>query len=227
MSNKKIYSFFALAMMGLSYIIGCLTIKYELFPYNLYKSQFIVGSQPEVEFHESEPLFNLIKKGGYVIQFRHTHRNRLAIPVIPASVDLNYSCLDGANLTTLGIEQAKWIKINIERNNIPVGEIHSSPACRLRQMNEIIFPEKDITYSDFLLYDRILTKDQVIQKKIYLNLLLTKPIPNSTNRFIMGHQGTYHPKGYDLPEGHAFIYKPIDDKSFTFLGAIELVTWLP
>ena len=151
----------------------------------------------------------------------------MAIPVIPASVDLNYSCLDGANLTTLGIEQAKWIKINIERNNIPVGEIHSSPACRLRQMNEIIFPEKDITYSDFLLYDRILTKEQVIQKKIYLNLLLTKPIPNSTNRFIMGHQGTYHPKGYDLPEGHAFIYKPIDDKSFTFLGTIELVTWLP
>ena len=212
---------------GLTYLLGCLTIKYELFPYSLYKSQYIVGSHPNVEVLKSGALFKLIQKGGYVIQFRHTHRNRLAIPIIPAPVDLNYSCIDGANLTSLGIEQAKWIKINLEHNNIPVGEIYSSPACRLRQMNEVIFENKKINYSDLLLYNRILTREQIIQKKVYLNLLLSKTISDSSNRFIMGHQGTYQPNGYPLPEGHAFVYRPLGDNRVNYLGTIDLATWLP
>lgn len=208
-----------------AYVLGCCTIKYELFPYNFYREWKDSQHQPQI--HSSKELFELIKKGGHVIQFRHTHRDRLSIPVIPASVDLNYSCVNGANLTTLGKEQAKWIKVNMEKHKIPLGEIYSSPACRLRQMNEIIFPDQNVSYSELLLYDRILSEEQVSLKRDFVRKLLSEPIADSSNRYILGHQGTYHPIGYDLPEGHAFVYKPLSNNSFEFLGTIDLVTWLP
>ena len=130
---KLISSARLLVICIFAYILGCYTIKRELFPYNFYREW--KDSQHQHQIHSSKELFELIKKGGHVIQFRHTHRDRLSIPVIPASVDLNYSCVNGANLTTLGKEQAKWIKVNMEKHKIQLGEIYSSPACRLRQMN--------------------------------------------------------------------------------------------
>ena len=222
---KLISSARLLVICIFAYILGCYTIKRELFPYNFYREW--KDSQHQHQIHSSKELFELIKKGGHVIQFRHTHRDRLSIPVIPASVDLNYSCVNGANLTTLGKEQAKWIKVNIEKHKIPLGEIYSSPACRLRQMNEIIFPDQNVSYSELLLYDRILSEEQVSLKRDFVRELLSEPIADSSNRYIMGHQGTYHPIGYNLPEGHAFVYKPLGNNSFEFLGTIDLVTWLP
>jgi len=208
-----------------AYILGLYTAKHKLFPYGLLGNG--KDSQLKRQIQSSKELFELVKGGGHVIQFRHTHRDRFSIPVIPSSVDLNYSCEDGANLTSLGKEQAKWIKVNMKKHKIPVGEIYSSPACRLKQMNEIIFSDQNVTFSDLLLYDRILSREQVSKKKDFVRQLLTRPISDSSNRFIMGHQGTYHPIGYDLPEGHAFVYKPLGNNSFEFLGTIELATWLP
>ena len=169
----------------------------------------------------------MVKKGGFVIQFRHTHRDRFAIPIITSTVDRNYSCTDGASLSSLGKSQAKWIKLNMKEHMIPIGEIFSSPACRLKQMTEILFPDKNVTFTDLLFYDRILNETEISEKKLLIRELLSRPIIDSTNRFIMGHQGTYHTPGFALPEGHAFVYKPLGNGSFDFLGTIELSTWLP
>jgi hypothetical protein len=223
MKNQRRIVFVSLAISILTYVVGCLTIKYELFPYNLYKKWQLSNSSRL----SSQQLFDLLKKGGYVVQWRHTHRNRLSMEKIPSSVDLNYSCADGANLTSLGIEQAKWIKLNLDKNKILAGEVHSSPACRLKQMCEIIFPNENVNFSDLLFYDRILTEKQIKSKIKHITRLLSEPISNSKNRFIMGHQGTYHPTKYDLPEGHSFVYKPLGNNQFKFLGTIDLVTWLP
>ena len=207
-----------------AYILGCYTIKEELFPYNVY----VDWKNPiHKNILSSNELFELVKKGGLVIQFRHTHRDRSAIPLITSSVDRNYLCIDGANLSSLGRSQAKWIKFNMQEHMIPIGEIFSSPACRLKQMTEILFPDKNVTFSDLLFYNRILNETELNEKKVLIKELLSKPIIDSSNRFIMGHQGTYHTPGFALPEGHAFIYKPLGNGSFDFLGTIELSTWLP
>ncbi len=208
-----------------SYLLGAFTIKYEMFPYQLYKSW--KRSPYDTKRKSSQELFTSIQNGGYVIQFRHTHRDRLSIAKIPADIDLKYACDDGANLTSLGKEQAKWIKINMDQHKIPKGEVFSSPACRLKEMNEIMFPDHDITYSKLLLYDRILSPDIVSKRQAYIRYLLSKPTNKGSNRYIMGHQGTFHPPGENLLEGHAFIYKPLGDSNFDFLGSIDLVTWLP
>ena len=216
---------FAISLSLCSYILGAFTIKYEMFPYQLYKSW--KHSPYDIERTSSKELFASIQKGGYVIQFRHTHRDRLSIAKISADIDLKSACDDGANLTSLGREQAKWIKINMEQHQIPTGEVFSSPACRLKEMNEIMFPDQAITYSKLLLYDRILSPEAVAQKQVYIKGLLSEPTEKGSNRYIMGHQGTFHPPGESLPEGHAFIYKPLGDDSFDYLGSIDLVTWLP
>jgi hypothetical protein len=227
-TNLVLFSALLISTISISsYILGCYTIKHELFPYSVYREWKDSRYQPNKKIRSSKELFELIKGGGYVIQFRHTHRDRLSIPVIPPSVDLNYSCVDGASLTSLGKEQARWIKLNMKKHKIPLGEIYSSPACRLRQMCQIIFSDQNVIYSQLLFYDRILVEEQVSKKKNYIRKLLSEPISDCCNRYIMGHQGTYHPIGYNLPEGHAFVYKPLGNNSFEFLGTIDLVTWLP
>lgn len=217
--------FLSLFFLMLAYALGCFTIKYELFPYNIYK-KWKVRNYNDNNL-SSKQLFDLVKKGGYVIQFRHTHRDRLSMQKVRSAVDLNYSCENGANLSTLGIEQARWIKLNIDKHKILADEVHSSPACRLKKMCQIIFPDEQVTFSDLLFYDRVLTEEQISNKIKYVTQLLSEPILNSKNRFIMGHQGTYYPTTFDLPEGHSFVYKPLGNNKFKFLGTIDLVTWLP
>lgn len=237
MIKQKKTIFLSLSFLILAYILGCFTIKYELFPYNIYRkwkinnyndnnllAKNLIENSSKLT---SEQLFEMIQSGGYVIQFRHTHRNRLSMPKVPSAVDLNFSCEDGANLSSLGIEQSKWIKINIDKHKILACEVHSSPACRLKEMCEIIFPDENVIFSDLLFYDRVLTEEQIKNKINYVTRLLSEPILNSKNRFIMGHQGTYHPTAHNLPEGHSFVYKPLGNNKFKFLGTINLVTWLP
>lgn len=237
MKKSKKIVFLSISFLISAYILGCFTIKYQLFPYNIYKKWEIrifnddnLLAKNLIEHSSkltSEQLFDLIQNGGYVIQFRHTHRDRLLMPKVPSTVDLNFSCENGANLSSLGKEQAKWIKQNIDKHKILAGEVHSSPACRLKEMCEIIFPNENVIFSNLLFYDRVLTDEQIKNKINFLNRLLSEPILNSKNRFIMGHQGTYHPIAFDLPEGHSFVYKPLGNKKFKFLGSIDLKTWLP
>jgi hypothetical protein len=221
----------------LSYIGGCFTIKYQLFPYNRYRewknNQFkndnllvkdLVGNSSKLT---SEQLFDLIKDGGYVIQFRHTHRDRISMPTIPSDVDLNYSCDDGANLSALGKEQAKAIRSNLTNFKIPIEKIYSSPACRLKEMSEILFPDTSINYSRLLFYDRVLNEEQITQKKNFIHEILSRPLSSAKNRFILGHHGTYNPGDNTLAEGHAFIYKPNSYNGFEYLGEINLSTWIP
>ena len=225
--NKYVLIVSILITSIFAYILGCLTIKYNLFPYSIYKNWKYTEVSPFKKILESEVLFEMIKKGGYVIQFRHTHRDRMSMPKVPLEVDLNYSCDEGANLSVLGKEQAKWIRSNLIKFKIPIEEIYSSPSCRLKEMAEILFPSTSVNYSNLLFYDRVLNEHQKIQKKDFIQELLSRPLSGANNRFILGHQGTFRPSGKDLKEGHAHVYKPNSNNRFEYLGEINLSTWIP
>lgn len=103
------------------------------------------------------------------------------------------------------------------RHKFPPGKVYASPTCRTQQMAEIMFPDNNTTYSGLLLYDRILSLKQITEKRKFITTLLSAPVKKSTNRYILGHQGTYGPIGYDLPEGHSLFTNP--------LVIIRLISW--
>ena len=83
-TNKLLITLILLFTIG--YIVGAFTIKYELFPYNIYKSQYIIDyNENLVEYHNKKDLiykkFNSttelidsLRQGGYVLYMRHADK---------------------------------------------------------------------------------------------------------------------------------------------------------
>lgn len=202
MKNKIVYSLIALATICLSYISGGLTIKYELFPYNLYKSQYVIElPEPLInysnkqklisnQFNSEKELLKELRKGGFIFYMRHADKfeNESSKQIRGAldsfeSVTLNNyshpSYDKGHALSEFG-EIQSWIlnKVLIEELKIPIGRVISSPIKRCRQTADIIFKVKP-ELSDLLLYDAILKPKEIQdiktkQLKLFENSFLEK-----------------------------------------------------
>ena len=210
MKTKTTYSLFALAMISLSYIVGGLTIKYELFPYNLYKSQYVLDlPEPHVdytnkkdlitgEFDSTSALLKELRKGGFVLYLRHADKfeNESSRQIRGAldsfeAITLNshtHPTYDTGNaLSDFGQVQS-WIlnKVLIEELKLPIGKVISSPIKRCRETANIISGQIPET-SDLLIYDAILKPIEIDKIKVKQLDLFNNSFADKNNTIIVAH----------------------------------------
>ena len=167
-----------------------------------------------------EPTDNLIadlRKGGYVIFFRHTATDRKQ-----KDLDLDFeNCDTQRNLNQKGRDQAQAIGVSFKRLNIPIGTVLASPFCRTLETAQIAFGKS--TQSEGLIsvnYARNKTPELV---QSLVKMLRTLP-SGATNTILVGHGVNLDTAlEISLEEGGAAIFKPKSNLSFVLVAQIQKV----
>src|SRR5438067_4173639 len=81
-------------------------------------------------------LLNALRRGGYVIYFRHTSTDFGQNDEAMTSYD---DCSKQRNLTEQGRAEARAIGVAIARLQIPIGDVLASPFCRTVETARLIF----------------------------------------------------------------------------------------
>ena len=170
---------------------------------------------------------NNIKKGGYVLWFRHAHRNKwdesvayLDAYALKNNIDeAKSSFSDGTCLSQRGVQGAKILgKIMLE-NQIKISEIWSSPSCRSKETAMIAFGRIDKIYNCILHGSAININQHKACALRMKNLVLNHKLKNNQNLVISGHGNTlnYFGKNFyshkiskdiiNLEEGSFFVLK--------------------
>lgn len=193
----------------LSYLIGGLTVKYELFPYSFLRSYYfnevqsplvIYSKKQELittPFDSSLLLLEELRKGGFILYMRHADKfENESSRQIRAALDSFESVTAnkyihphyeiGHALSDYGKVQS-WILNKIFNElKIPIGKVISSPIKRCRETANIISEQK-IETSDLLLYDGILTNDEANKIKLKQTSLFQNSFSNHSNTLIVAH----------------------------------------
>jgi phosphohistidine phosphatase SixA len=142
----------------------------------------------EKKEHDGSMLIQSLRKGGYLLYFRHGE----TIGQDQPNVDY-HDCNTQKNLTLFGNEQAERIGELFERNGIPTNyPVLASPYCRARQTAENAFGKQKVAVVPFLSNIEYLRSDKITkqeEKAILqkINELFEKPIRQGTNTIIVGH----------------------------------------
>ncbi len=154
-----------------------------------------------------EALTNALKKGGYVIYFRHAQTEKDYADQINAKIG---DCSTQRMLSAVGWEQARTIGKGFESLQIPVGEVYSSEYCRAWQTADLAFGRYETRPElNFLPFEEY-TDAQVAQmKETVMPLLAATPEPGK-NTVIVGHDDLLEAAIgiYPEPQGIAYILKP-------------------
>lgn len=171
------------------------------------------------ELHDKR-LVEALRRGGYVIYFRHATSD-------PEESDVDRTnlanCETQRNLTSEGIAEARAIGEAFRLLDIPHDEIVASEYCRAWKTALTAFGRADINpdvTSIAGLAD--VERDQRIRA---LRTLLATPPATGTNRIIVSHYlNLYESAEIPLREGEAAIFVPQGD-SFTLVARVIPRTW--
>lgn len=139
-----------------------------------------------------------MKKGGYILYFRHANRDKWPEAGAFDAYELTSKIQDATQtsfkravcLSDQGVEEAKLIGKIFELTNIPTGIIVSSPSCRAKQTATYAFGKIDFVDNSVLSHGILSAKvfpDYVAQLRA---LLLNVEIKPGTNTVFTGHSAT-------------------------------------
>lgn len=168
-------------------------------------------------YEPTSTLANDLRKGGYVIFFRHTATDRTQKD---RDLDLE-DCATQRNLNQKGKEEAQAIGVAFKRLKIPVGDVLASPFCRTLETAQIAFG-KSIKSEGLIsiAYERNKTPELV---QSLTKLIKTSP-SDATNTILVGHGVNLDVAlELNLKEGGAAIFKPKANRSFVLVAQIQEV----
>lgn len=179
----------------------------------------------------SETLQRL-RQGGYVLYLRHGYTDNSRPDRMP-SVDLN-DCSTQRPLTEGGRNLAAGIGEAMRKAGIPIGELHISPLCRVKETTAAAFPKRVPVIDNNLMYTANLTSAEKAPILANTRRLLSMPVPRGTNRVIVAHAPNlmdligYFPKEGTLvifqPKGENRIDKP-GEGGFQYVASIPPALW--
>ena len=168
---------------------------------------------------EGRALGDALRRGGYVLYFRH------------ASTDFGQSdenmtsfedCKSQRNLTDKGREEARVIGAGIARQRIPVGDVLASPYCRTRETAQLIFGRATVAPA-------VRGGPAQAEEQRYAGLvaLLSDSVPPGTNRVIVSHGNPFRAVAGApyLAEGEAAVVAPRGDGRFEVVGRVARDGW--
>ena len=171
-------------------------------------------------------LFDKIKKGGYVVYFRHAQTIRDYADQADPKMRLN-NCNTQRKLSSVGIQHSKEIGSSFKRNNIPINRVITSDYCRSWKTAKFAFGKYTKNSKlNFLPFEEY-TADQIKVMRQNLTPFLSSKPPKGKNTIIVGHDDLFEAATgiYPQPQGVAYIVLPEGSGSFKVLGKILPEEW--
>lgn len=168
---------------------------------------------------EGRALGDALRRGGYVIYFRHTSTDFSQNDASMASFE---DCAKQRNLTEAGRAEARAIGAAIKRTAIPVGEVLASPYCRTMETARLIFGRATAATS-------VRGGPATDEGDRYRDLktLLSRAVPAGTNLVIASHGNPFLAIAGPpyLAEGEAAIVAAGGGNGFTIVARVRKDEW--
>ena len=170
---------------------------------------------------EGQALAQALRRGGYVIYFRH------------GATDFGQNddrmtgyedCASQRNLTERGRADARAIGAAMRSLRIPVETVLASPFCRTRETAELIFGRANV---DARVRGGPARSDDA-ERYAALRGLLSTPVTAGTNLAIVSHGNPFVALAGPpyLAEGEAAIVEPLGKGEFRVVGKIRSDQWV-
>jgi hypothetical protein len=164
-------------------------------------------------------LLRELRKGGYILYFRHTATDFSKNDDAMTSFE---DCASQRNLTDAGRAQARAIGEEIRALAIPVGKVIASPYCRTVETAMLIFGRAE-KMSDVRGGPGTANSPE---RYAGLRKLLSSTPPAGTNLAIASHGNPFHAVAGPpyLAEGEAAVVRPLG-KDFEIVARIRSERW--
>src|SRR5262245_31541847 len=165
-------------------------------------------------------LLAALRRGGYVLYFRHTSTDFGQNDEGMTSYD---DCTKQRNLTDKGRTEARAIGAAISRLSIPVGQVLASPYCRTLETARLIFGRA--TVSQDVRGGSATPADP--DRYGALRKLLSTPVPAGTNPASSSHGNPFYAVAGApyLAEGEVAIVEPRGAEGFRIVAKITRDSW--
>jgi len=188
------------------------------------------GEQANAAFQDKLSGSNLLaalKRGGYVIYFRHAQTVRDYADQADPNMSLG-ECATQRKLSKKGIHDARTIGAAFTNKGIPVDQIVTSEYCRAWQTANLAFGRVDKKDSrlNFLPYEDYTDDLVALMKKNLTPLLSTTPTAG-TNTVIVGHDDIFEAATgiYPDPQGIAYVVKPDGRGGYSLVANVLPQEW--
>ncbi|HVE48597.1 MAG TPA: histidine phosphatase family protein [Casimicrobiaceae bacterium] len=176
-------------------------------------------AQPTPSPLDGAALGDALRRGGYVIYFRHTSTDFSQNDAAMTSFE---DCARQRNLTDTGRAEAREIGAAIKRARIPIGEVLASPYCRTMETGRLIFGRATSAMAA-----RGGPSSAEGDRYLDLRKLFSRGAPEGTNLAIASHGNPFHAVAGPpyLAEGEAAIIAPGGANGFTVVARVKKTEW--
>jgi phosphohistidine phosphatase SixA len=177
---------------------------------------------PSAEPSREEGLLSALRDGGYVIHFRHTATDWASDDEHPVVLS---DCDTQRNLSAEGRRQAHDIGEAIERLDIPIGRVLSSPFCRALDTARLAFGRAQIEAT----LENLETAETDAERELRtagLRRLLAAPPRGGTNTVLSGHGWNIEAVAdVTTEEGNAYIFRPAPEDGVALVATVTPADW--
>jgi phosphohistidine phosphatase SixA len=187
----------------------------------LLAAQLVGDTTPKLS---GQALINELKKGGYIIYFRHGSTSDIGEKDME-DPDLD-NCAIQRNLSKEGQDQTKAIGVAFRKLQIPVGEVYASPYCRCLDTAKNIFGKGQKSRALHFAIHLDNAERAAVTTQL-LDLLGAMPQPG-TNTALVSHTANLQEAVgiWPKPEGIAHVLKPAGDGQFSSVGVMLPEAWM-
>ena len=167
-------------------------------------------------------LITALKQGGHAIYLRHAETD---VSTTDQDRDDLSDWTKQRNLSEKGRQQAVAIGKAFRALGIPVSEIKASPYCRCVETAKLAFGK--VTVNADLAFSIGTEKREAERLADALRIMLGTQPPTGKNTVLIAHTANLQEaaKIWPKPEGVAFIFKPLGNKSFELVQRVEVQQW--
>ena len=177
-----------------------------------------------VEHTASAETIRQLRAGGFALYLRHGYTDNTRADRVP-SVDLN-DCSTQRPLTEEGRQVAARVGEALRRAKIPIGDIHVSPLCRVRESTLAAFPWQIHVVDRDLMYTANLTAGQKAPIIARTRKLLSSPVAGGRNRLLVAHGPNLMDLiGYFPKEATLVVFRPKGEGRFDYVASIPPGLW--
>jgi phosphohistidine phosphatase SixA len=168
---------------------------------------------------DARALGDELRRGGYVIFFRHTSTD---FSQNDAAMTSFSDCASQRNLTDAGRAEARAIGAAIKRVRIPIGDVLASPFCRTMETAQLMFGRATASNA---VRGGPATADGDRYRE--LKALFANGVPQGQNLAIASHGNPFHAVAGPpyLAEGEAAIVARGGRDGFTVIGRVSKTGW--
>ena len=177
-------------------------------------------SSAPVRALSSQQILAELKRGGYVIYFRHTSTDFSQNDSASKNFD---DCAHQRNLTDKGRAEARTIGTAIQALKLPVAKVVASPMCRTMEKARLIFGSAEgvaeMRGAPLPVADR--------NRYAALKKVFSTPYPAGSNYAIASHGNPFYGVAGPpyLQEGEAAIVRGLGHDDFEIVARITIADW--